>query len=83
MGLWYLFGSVDIQYKNITLNDRPVMLNLFQHLAHDKSHYPLNFIATSVNLRGKKTLQKLYIFIGGRILKQVQDDGTLSVVFLY
>ncbi|MDR1167873.1 MAG: hypothetical protein LBK53_03145 [Heliobacteriaceae bacterium] len=23
---------------------------------------------------GKKTLQRLYIFIGGQILKQVQDD---------
>ncbi|MDR1168539.1 MAG: hypothetical protein LBK53_06610 [Heliobacteriaceae bacterium] len=26
---------------------------------------------------GKKTLQKLYIFIGGQMLKQVQHDGTV------
>jgi hypothetical protein len=52
----------------------PVILNLFQDPAHGKSYYFLNFVSAPI-CTGKKILQKLYIFIGGQMLKQRISAG--------
>jgi hypothetical protein len=64
--------------SGLTWGFQPRRNPLFQDLALGKSHY-LNFNICM----GKKILQKLNIFAIGQILKQVQDDVTLSVMFLY
>jgi hypothetical protein len=43
-------------------HNHPVILNLFQDLAHGKSHYLLNFIAASVNLYGEENFTEIVYF---------------------
>ncbi|MDR1167393.1 MAG: hypothetical protein LBK53_00690 [Heliobacteriaceae bacterium] len=70
-------------------HNHPVILNLFQDPALGKSHYLLNFVPASVHLYREKDLTEIVYFYRWtdpetpEVNPVVQDDVTLSIMFLY